>query len=439
MLRKLLIPFLAIFAVAYMLPADASAQLGKKGGGKGEGKAGGPSKGNGGGGQSGGPSKGNGGGVGQSGGPSKGNGGGGGQSGGGQSGGLGKGGGGNSGGGSQSGDRGGYQSGGPSRTSGGGGYQSGGPSRTSGGGGYQNGGPSRTSGQDGRGTLDKDVFRKTQPSRSGTTHYGTESNLNTSSRRGGPIRIPEAPTIRFGSNGLGHDVLREDRTIVNRSFRRGYCQYNPFWVDDWFYYPHYVFEYNPGYCYASPFYYYPNVPGYIASIRVITGNFAFVILAQDRYNYSYHRGNYGGYGGYGGGYSRNDSDLIDYQIDNLVDAFQNGRISYMERMIPRDGTITVELEDQPSYRMYSNDFFDMLADIVEGTDTVSYRITDVRYGRGQYVVYAEHTYRDPWGRIERKFHTIVMERDREGYEIAYFRVDRDRSYDRDNGGYGGGN
>ncbi len=223
-----------------------------------------------------------------------------------------------------------------------------------------------------------------------------------------------------GNGGI--NVYREDRTVRNNPFRSGYCHYNPGWNDNWFYYPHYTFSYIPGHCYASPFYYYPHVPGYIASVRVVIGNVRFVIFANE--HYEWRRPRYGYYGGYQRYEDR--YDVIDYQIDNLVTAFERGSVRYMDNMVPRGGYVHVQLEDDDDYQMRSEDFYDMLADIVEGTDTLEYRVRDVRYGRGQYVIEAEHVYRDPWGGTDTKYHTIVMERDREGYEIAYFRVDRFR-------------
>jgi hypothetical protein len=270
------------------------------------------------------------------------------------------------------------------------------------------------------------IFKKTQSARTGQTDYGTSRNQITRSNSNN--RITDAPNLH-GWNKQDRDVFREDRTVSHDNrYRQGYCQYSSRWNDDWFYYPNYYFDYQPGRCFPSPFYYYPNVPGYIASIRVVFGDFRFYITARDRYDYR-RPYNYGGYqqGGYQyGGYQYNNNrrDLIDYQIDNLVNAFEYGQISYANNMLPRNGYVHVALEEESDYRMYSDDFYDMLADIVEGTDTRSYRIRDVRYDRNQYVVYAEHEFVDPWGNIDRKYHTIVFQRDREGYEIAYFRVDR---------------
>jgi hypothetical protein len=534
MLNKWLVPVLAIFAIAFLTPLDASAQLGKKGdkgetkggdakgetkgnrGDRGEGKTSPPpTKNTGGGSSSGGgkvqppPSKNTGGGSGSGGGkvqPPPRNNGGGSSNGGGQlgkggstSGGSGGSGGGkvqppptkNTGGSSTGGSRGGSTSGGsggsssgggkvqppptrntgggkvqppPTRNTGGGSGQLGKGSSTGGGSGSggSRGGGSSTGGQvqppptryqgsgqstgnrgggSSSGTLDRgrpntqgqnggqkpidlrnEPFKKAAPARSGNTSYGSKNNgFDRSKPNTVSIKALSAPAVIKHSSRIDYDVRREDRTVRHREFRSGYCHYNPWWVDDWFYYPHYVFAYNPGYCYPSPFYYYPHVPGYISSVRVITGNFVFVISAQNHYNwrrpvYRYPVDPYyGGSGRY---------DLIDYQIDNIVTAFEQRRMYYLERMVPRDGYVHVALEDTDDYRMYSSDFYDMLADIVEGTDTVSYQVTDVRYDRNQYVVYAEHAYRDPWGGVDYKYHTIVMERDREGFEIRYFRVDR---------------
>ena len=450
MFNKWLVPTLAIFAVAFLTPLDANAQLGKKGD-KGETKGGGksappPSKNTGGsrgdGKTSPPPTRNTGGGQLGKGGSTSGGSGGGKTSppptrntGGGQ---LGKGGG-TSGGGSSNG--GGRVQPPPTRNTGGGSSSGGSrvqspPTRNTGngnagtrGGGSSNGSfdRSRSGSQernDGRRTIDlrNEPFKKTAPARSGNASYGSKNNEYDRSRSNTVnTRNWSAPSVFKHSSRINYDVRREDRTVRHSGFRSGYHHYNPWWVDDWFYYPHYAFHYNPGYCVPSPFYYYPHVPGYLASVRVITGNFVFIISARDHYNWRRpvvrypNDPYYGGSGRY---------DLVDYQIDNIVTAFEQRQMYYLDRMIPRDGYVHVALEDTDDYRMYSSDFYDMLADIVEGTDTVSYRVTDVRYDRNQYVVYAEHAYRDPWGGVDYKTHTIVMERDREGYEIRYFRVDR---------------
>ena len=408
--RKWFVTILAVSALAFMMPLDANAQLGKKGGGK-----------KGGGSQSGGSKSG-----GSKSGGSK--------SGGSRSGGV-KSGGSRSGG-VKSGGR--SQSGGLSkgRTGRSSGRSSGGRSTRGSSGGSRP--PVRSSGgriststsRTGR-TTSRGSLRKRGGSRSGNVTYGSRSNVATTSRSRTPSRIPEAPTVR-GSSRLERSVLREDRVKANLPYRTGYHHYSPFFVDDYFYYPHYAFHYSPGYCVPSPFYYYHHLPGYVSYARITLGNFSFAIFAHD--HYAWHRPRY--VSAYSHSYSypgRRSYDSgrytdLDYAVDDIVRAFERGRMSYMEDLLPRDRFVQVAMEDYTEYRMRSDDFYDLMADLVEGTETRRYRIRDVRYERNQAVIYAEHEYRDPWGRIERKYHTIVLSETRRGFEIEYFKVDRRRTW-----------
>lgn len=219
-------------------------------------------------------------------------------------------------------------------------------------------------------------------------------------------------------------VYREDNIRVNSPYKVGYHHYDPFWHDSWFYYPHYSFHYTPGYCYPSPFYYYHHMPGYVLFARIHIGDFHFSILANR--HYSWRRPSYrGGYSYIG---SRSSDSYrytdVDYAIDDIVTAFERGRIRYLDDLLPRDTYVQIALEDYTQYRMNSEDFYDMMADLVEGSDTVRYKVQDVRYEKDQVVIITEHEYRDPWGRIDTKYHTIVLEENRRGFEIVYFKVDR---------------
>lgn len=268
------------------------------------------------------------------------------------------------------------------------------------------------------------ALRKQQPSRSGNVKYGTSSNLTPTVRGRSDFKIPEAPKVLNFDRG-SRDAYREDRTRRHDDFRIGYVQYNNYWNDDWFYYPHYAFNYSPGRCVPSPFYYYSNVPGYVVSARIKIGNFSFQIWANDRYQWHRptRRGRYDDWS-----YDDRRYNDVDYAIDDIVTAFERGRMGYMDDLMPRGGDVQVALEDYANYRMRSDDFYDMLADIVENTDTREYRVRDVRYERGQVVVHTEHEYRDAFGRRDRKYHTIVLDETRNGFEIEYFRVDRRRNW-----------
>ncbi len=273
----------------------------------------------------------------------------------------------------------------------------------------------------------QDPLSKSKPSRSGAVRYGTSGNIAPTVKTRGTFTIPEAP--RLSGSGRGErEAYREDRTRSHSDFRIGYVQYNNFWNDDWFCYPHYAFNYRPGYCYPSPFYYYSNVPGYVVSARIKIGNFSFQIFADDRYDWN--RPRYRRYDDWG----RNDRyddrryNDVDYAIDDIVTSFEEGDMWSMNDLLPRSGYVQVALEDYADYRMRSDDFYDMLSDIVEGTDTTNYRVRDVRYERDQVVIRAEHEFRDAFGRRDKKYHTIVLDEDRSGFEISYFRVDRRRNW-----------
>lgn len=421
--RKWFVTILAVSALAFMLPLDADAQL-KKGGNKGGGSKSGGSKSGGsksGGSRSGGSKSG-----GSKSGGSK--------SGGSRSGGV-KSGGSRSGGSQVGGSRsGGSRSGGLSK--GRSGSRSGGRSTTGSRGGSRP--PARTSGErtsrfssGTRSTTSRGTLSKRVASRSGRVTYGSRSNVPTTSRTRTPSRIPEAPTVR-GTSRLERTVNRANRVTAHLPYRTGYHHYSPFFVDNYFYYPHYAFHYSPGYCVPSPFYYYHHLPGYVSYARITLGHFSFSIFAHD--HYTWHRPRYVSARSYTYSYpGQRTYDTgrytdLDYAIDDIVRAFERGRMSYMEDLLPRDRFVQVAMEDYTEYRMRSDDFYDMMADLVEGTETRRYSIRDVRYERKQAVIYAEHEYRDPWGQTERKYHTIVLSETRSGFEIEYFKVDRQRTW-----------
>jgi len=236
-----------------------------------------------------------------------------------------------------------------------------------------------------------------------------------------------APTV-LKSTRLDRAVFRENRVVANSPFRTGYHHYSPYFVDDYFYYPHYAFHHLPGHTVPSPFYYYHHLPGYVNYARITLGHFSFTIFAH--HHYVWHRPMYVSVYSYPGARSYGNGRYtdLDYAINDIVRSFERGRIDYMEDLLPRDRFVQVAMEDYTEYRMRSDDFYDLMADLVENTETRKYRIRDVKYERNQAVVYAEHEYRDSWGRTERAYHTIVLSETRNGFEIEYFKVERTRSW-----------
>ncbi len=260
-------------------------------------------------------------------------------------------------------------------------------------------------------------------SRSGRVTYGSSSNVNRGQTRNGSFDIPEAP--RVGSNSpLSRETNRERNGIerVTGNYRNGYYQYNNNWRDDNFWYPHYQFSYTNN-CYPSPWYYYPNLPGYVSTVRIDLGFIKFSWSEGSTYNYRYGGTSYDDDWSWGNSRNNTNRDL-DNAVDDIYDSFRRGSVRNMSSLIPSRGYINIEIDNYIQYRIGSDDFYDLLTDLVETTYTTDYRIKRVRSWRGGASVEAEHSYRDPWGRTLRTSHWYGLEEGRRGYEITSFRTGR---------------
>lgn len=262
-------------------------------------------------------------------------------------------------------------------------------------------------------------------SRSGRVTYGGSSNVNAGQTRGGSFNIPEAP--RVGSNNaIMREANREHNGIqrVTGNYRNGYYQYNNNWRDDNFWYPHYQFGYTNN-CYPSPFYYYPNLPGYVSTVRIDLGFIKFSWSEGSTYNYRYNNSRYDDDWDWGWSNSRNNTNRdLDNAVDDIYDSFRRGTMRNISYLIPSRGYINIELDNYIQYRIGSDDFYDLMTDLIESTYTTDYRIKRVRTYRGGASIEAEHRYRDPWGREQRTTHWYGLEEARRGYEIVAFRTGR---------------
>jgi len=317
----------------------------------------------------------------------------------------------NSGGSSQSGGKGGSSSP-PIRTSGGG-TSSGG--RTTVGSGNQNWSGGRQTTSSSNSGLGKG---NSGASRSGSVSYGSVNNARPSGDRN---RNQSYSAPKFGGNGsIAREARRSDIIVRNDNrYRHGYNHYDHRWVDDNFCYPHYRFTYSND-CYPSPFYYYNHLPAYIFQARIQIGGITFDFRSGERYRWREIRYDDWGRNDWG----RGDQYEIDLTVGDIREAFRRGSVRFMSNLISRDGRITTELEDDGRYTMRSDDFYDLMRDLVEGTYTTDYRIEDVRVNRNQLTIVAEHVYQSSWGGTERTYHTYGLERYRNGYEIVFFRTDR---------------
>jgi len=317
---------------------------------------------------------------------------------------------------------GGGRSGGGS-TNNGGGTRSG--SGSSSGGGWGNGQSQNNGG--GRGDRpvtvveDRDGSRSRVPGRSGTPSYGSNNNQGRSGRgnSGFNQQIPSYNSIPTQAN-------REERVRSNsRVYRNGYVFYNNTWCDDNFSYAFYRFNYQQD-CRISPFYYYPHLPGYVSSARINFGHLFSISFRWDdncRYDWRY-RDTYDRWA---------DNADLDYAVRDLKRAFERNDMRALGRLVPRRGDITVRTRWEQPYNLRSDDFYDMMQDMVGNTRTRSYNVIRVD-ARNHYArVLTEHVFTDSFGSSRSAYHWYTLQDDGYGYQIKEFRTDDNRWDDRDRG------
>jgi hypothetical protein len=260
--------------------------------------------------------------------------------------------------------------------------------------------------------------------RTGTSRYNTQSNNGTNQRfEFGRDRI----SLERGS--LPSQVRREDNiqiTGANGRWRVGYYHYDNRWRDDYFCYPHYTFTPYGNNCTVSPWYYYPQLPGYIVTNRIIYLNGTSCNWNQGVvYNWS-RDWNYGN--------SRYDdrSDnrydgrdrYLDESVRDIVRAFEDRDRRSLDRVVPRNGRVNIYVDGNYTYSLGSDDYYDLMVDNIFNSRTNRYDITSVRNYRGAAQVAARHDFLDSWGRRATMYHYYRLEEDRNGYYITDFMSSR---------------
>ncbi len=271
-------------------------------------------------------------------------------------------------------------------------------------------------------------------SRSGQVRYGTDNNQPVS--RSQPT-YSAAPTM--DNSRIARDARLEDRIRQVEPYRQGYTHYSSQWRDDNFWYPHYQFGYNPNQCVPSPWYHYHHLPAYVNRNRVQIVVNVNPIWKSARNEYDYRRPS--------GPYDQRASSL-DWAITDIEDAFEAGSVRYFGRMIPTRGRVEVDLGREWRYQMSSDDFYDLLSDMVQGTDTTKYVYLGTRFNGREAIVFYAHRFRDAWGRQAEAFHTWGLQQRGRDWQVTYFQSSQDdaRNYRYDDryedrydgrGGYGG--
>ncbi len=195
-----------------------------------------------------------------------------------------------------------------------------------------------------------------------------------------------------------------------RGYRSGYWHYDPYWCDDDFWFGWYVFNPYQYRCVASPWYYYPHLPGYLnySCVRVV--QISLLPWGGSYYDYRPSR--------YGSGYYR-DSDLDD-AIDDLVRAFEDSDRRALGRLVPRRGDVSIFVDGAYQYSMDSERFYDLMQDNVYATRTRRYEIVRVETWRDEAEVTARHEFTDAWGQRTSVYHWYRLSRDSRGYVITRF-------------------
>jgi len=239
-----------------------------------------------------------------------------------------------------------------------------------------------------------------QKARFNSNNYGSGSH--------GKIGNTKAP--HFGPPPILHGP-------AGAHIRHGYRPYGSGWRDSFFIYPFYAFDYNPDSCVVSPWYYYPQMPGFILMARLRFGPFAFDFV--DYAPYAWRHASY-----YDPG---SENYFLDVAIDRLVRVYQNQDMDALDALVPAGYEVNVQMEDGHSYQMQSNDFHDMVLDNATTTHTDRFSIVAVHRFRAGAKVEAMHTFVDPNGQTTQLLHTYILRQDENGYKIVSLQVTRPSS------------
>ncbi len=320
-------------------------------------------------------------------------------------------------GGTRGGDRGGSQSGGSRGGDRGG--DRGGSQGTSGGsnsgGGYVR--PGLNAGG-GRPQAGDDTLLTRKSSRSGTVRYQSVNNVYTRGQVDRPNQIGRAPDTRHLT--LGDRVNRRENAVLQiGGVRVYYYHYDPRWCDDYFWYPYYTFNPYNSRCVVSPWYYYYSLPGYVSYDRCRFNQFDSWSINWNNWTGTSYRWNQTRYDTFGTGYNNRSSDL-DYAIEDIVNAFENGDRRAVSRLVPERSDVAIYVDGQYSYSLNGDDFYDMFLDATQNTRTRRYAITDVKVNGNTARVTARHEFEDPWGRVTAVWHYYELQQERRNVVITKF-------------------
>lgn len=242
------------------------------------------------------------------------------------------------------------------------------------------------------------------------------SSNNRIRQAGGPIMVPSIPQGGSqGAGGIGAQARREDQVrYADNAWRQGYYHYSPNWVDDDFWYGHYGFEYRPGTVVISPWYWYAHMPGYLRTSRVQYWDRGVDCDRFERWD----------------GWDDDFEDRGRYHRDfewYLQDTISDIQIGIGRRdhrrlrdLVSPRNWVLIHVPYGRDYRVRSEDFLEMLADLAWSTRTRQMRLLEVEYQNGYARLTFEHQYSDPWNRTSRTFLRFTMVEQRVGFDVVEF-------------------
>jgi hypothetical protein len=239
--------------------------------------------------------------------------------------------------------------------------------------------------------------------------YRTNHNVIDRALRGEPLRVDSVPAGRSGRSSLEGMVRREEEVRV-AGYRVGYVHHDWRWRDDFFAYPFYGFRWDARHFVVSPWYLYWHLPPYICSRRVTFVYGAPFVELRDWHDWSF-RDRFD---------RRSPTFAVDTAVADLVRAFERRDLRALGRLVPRHEHVVITAGNGDRYRIGSDDFYDMMVDLIRETRTRDYRVLEVRRGRTTVQVVARHEFEDTWGRRTAVFHEYVLEWDGRDYSIVEF-------------------
>ncbi|HWD39821.1 MAG TPA: nuclear transport factor 2 family protein [Fimbriimonas sp.] len=240
---------------------------------------------------------------------------------------------------------------------------------------------------------DRDRDQRTSRGRSSFNYFHNRSQMERDFQRdrgSSRIRVHGSfprTTRRYGDHWrYGY---RRDRRFDDHHFRFGFYLFSPFAADS----------------YPSPWYYYPSLPPYVPSDRVI--------VVPD-YGYSWD---------VGAPYHRGDS-ALDQAVDDIQDAFGQGNADAADALIPADSRVAIFQDGRYEYSLKGDDFEEMISDNVQNTDSESFHIDSVRRSGDNAVVRATQVLRDEDDATDTVHQRIHLRRVGDQWEITDFMTSR---------------